>query len=1477
MRISHWLRCLPSYLSRFRRVLTTVTPQSSQRRQRFESAGIEALEPRWVFTLPAAFDVTQLQPEHGGDGTYGFIVDDPRINFARSSIATAGDLNHDGFGDLVIGDPTANNNAGIVYVVYGHADWTGEARVSDLNGSNGFKLLGAPGEQLGTSVATNGDFNGDGVDDLFIAAPGSLQNHSQAYVIFGVNHFVGSLPAKLNPSVDYHEFGVSISAQGNRPFPYRDVEFRAFAGDLDGDGRDDIVSVGSIDTWWTNNYRTALAIFGDAHVGLVINLNDFGDRNILSLGQGENANATPIGDVNGDGFGDLFVDSNRIINGRSITRGGYVDVNRLPTVQTGISSPAGVGDVNGDGFNDIASSGAIRFGRANLLTPADGATTASGFDLSLRGSTATCAVGDFDGDGLDDVGIGTTLLFGTRSSLSGTITLADRPDLRSIQFTGGNLQGGIGDLNGDGRADLVFRLASSMCVLFGTSTLTSRLTTYRDADPLATLHRQIMELDVDGVTVIVHGFQPSNDGGDSLMPLASAILSETGGWLLDDHVGADGGNSTWALSRQGNAVGNDLVVLFDWAAESNELSAGWTEAAGDSLFSLLKEFNVVDLAAGTAKKLHFIGHSFGAAVISETVERLAAFQVPVDQMTFLDPHDFDGGLGFDGAQAQSELGFPQGDSHDQGYGASVWNNVAFADAYFETRGRFYAPILNVAPEGRPIPGAYNVWFDPAASPLKDTPWWNNDHTWIWQTWYAGTVSSNTDEGYQLSLDTDRPLPNYFDLPAAAHEHTPSEFLPSAFGVDGSNSLGLTRDQVTAGGWAPLWQPFGRLHHGNNIFNGDFDDPGAYRGVIPGWSQHGGGGSGTIGIDGGNSFLKLRDGTESRTHNWMVIPPEAAFMTFAARAPRMVSGETLTVTITPLDSDLIPVSIPFDVAQLGAGRFQTSTLSLPTYLQGQVVTMTFALSDSTGSLVKSEVWIDDVQLRDPSAEVVVSTAALGLANNNVSDEIRISRNGDQLEIRANGRLVRSVAADSVMSVAVIGSNDDDRLILDYSTGLPIPESLDFSAGGQKSQGDQLVLLGPGGIDSSVEFSPNGTATGEGTLLVQSVDAVQTIHFMGIEPLTTGTRRVSGTSPNSRVQVSNFAQLSLLTPGGSETLQASKIASSLNVISGSSGRATFSPLAFRDVATVNLPLEGNDSGPANSSLTFTTDLTANGLSQFNITLGSGDDFVDARLITTLALSLSGGDGNDTLIGGSQADTLSGDDGNDALTGNGGKDTLTGQDGDDTLIGGLGDDLLDGGDGNDLIRENGQNLTLFADHLAGSGNDLFVGMELGLLIGTTRNDRLDASNFTGVVTLQGLAGNDTLFGSSNDDLLSGGDGIDSLVGNGGNDTLTGCKGNDVLSGGDGNDALRGDDGNDSLLGGIGNDTLLGGAGNDSLQGGLGNDVLIGGIGKDTLIGQDGADTLAGAGYGRVRDTGDRLTTDSLDRIDETFAITFAWADLV
>ncbi len=102
---------------------------------------------------------------------------------------------------------------------------------------------------------------------------------------------------------------------------------------------------------------------------------------------------------------------------------------------------------------------------------------------------------------------------------------------------------------------------------------------------------------ISAVTFVTHGFQVSNDGGDSLMPLASAIrdrLDEDNGpslgsYLLDLDILAEGSSSVIDLAQStlpnlNSSVSRrqpgEVVVLFDWAPESNELTDGWTTAGG---------------------------------------------------------------------------------------------------------------------------------------------------------------------------------------------------------------------------------------------------------------------------------------------------------------------------------------------------------------------------------------------------------------------------------------------------------------------------------------------------------------------------------------------------------------------------------------------------------------------------------------------------------------------------------------------------------------------------------------------------------------------------------------------------------------------------------------------------------------------------------------------------------------------------------
>lgn len=235
--------------------------------------------------------------------------------------------------------------------------------------------------------------------------------------------------------------------------------------------------------------------------------------------------------------------------------------------------------------------------------------------------------------------------------------------------------------------------------------------------------------------------------------------------------------------------------------------------------------------------------------------------------------------------------------------------------------------------------------------------------------------------------------------------------------------------------------------------------------------------------------------------------------------------------------------------------------------------------------------------------------------------------------------------------------------------------------------------------------------------------------------------------------------------------------------------------------------------------------------------------------------GNGGNDTLIGGRANDTLEGGDGDDVLQGRAGNDLVLGGAGNDRVAGEGGRDILGGGTGDDLINGGGGVSTLREDITGSvtlvtqSGTTVLSGGGLGsdTILGTFRSaqlfgdsgpNRIDATGFNGRTTLLGHGGRDTLLGSAFTDVIDGGDGNDSIEGNAGND------------------AIAGRSGADNIRGGAGNDTLLGGADNDALFGEAGRDLILGESGADRLTGGPDRDRLAGGGNNIARDPGDQIT---------------------
>ena len=135
----------------------------------------------------APIDLADIAAGTGSDS--GFVITGTgQLN--NLSVSSIGDINGDGIDDILIGAPYASYDYGATYVVLGKGD-TGPIDLSDIaDGIGGFVIQGAAsGDHSGASVASAGDVNGDGIDDILIGAVGAGPSYGSyygaAYVVFG--------------------------------------------------------------------------------------------------------------------------------------------------------------------------------------------------------------------------------------------------------------------------------------------------------------------------------------------------------------------------------------------------------------------------------------------------------------------------------------------------------------------------------------------------------------------------------------------------------------------------------------------------------------------------------------------------------------------------------------------------------------------------------------------------------------------------------------------------------------------------------------------------------------------------------------------------------------------------------------------------------------------------------------------------------------------------------------------------------------------------------------------------------------------------------------------------------------------------------------------------------------------------------------------------------------------------------------------
>ena len=279
-------------------------------------------------------NLSNLLEADGGDGSIGFVIHGERSTFNTGlSVSTAGDLNSDGYDDLLIGSASRLGNSG-PYVVYGKADgFDAEFELSTLSGaglnggdgSQGFVINSQDSfDRTGRSVDGGGDFNADGKPDLLIGSSQLIdfdgnRKNGQASLILGDDDIPANLfLSVLNSETTPHQTK-GTNFQGVDEFD-RAGNAVAFLGDINGDGFDDIaIGAYTANVGGKSDSGQVYVLFGSRRS--FENMSDLADLLEENGGNGElgfvitgieasdalGFSIAAAGDVNGDGFDDFLV------------------------------------------------------------------------------------------------------------------------------------------------------------------------------------------------------------------------------------------------------------------------------------------------------------------------------------------------------------------------------------------------------------------------------------------------------------------------------------------------------------------------------------------------------------------------------------------------------------------------------------------------------------------------------------------------------------------------------------------------------------------------------------------------------------------------------------------------------------------------------------------------------------------------------------------------------------------------------------------------------------------------------------------------------------------------------------------------------------------------------------------------------------------------------------------------------------------
>ena len=414
-------------------------------------------------------------------GTYGVkLIGEDAADYAAYSVASAGDVNADGFDDLLIGatgDDGGGAEAGAAYLVYGPVTADLDLSAADA------KLIGEnPEDHAGMSVASGGDVDGDGSDDLLVSAPfndDGGSNAGAAYLVYG----------PVTADLDLSSADAKLTGEGADDY----VGYSALAaGDVNSDGIDDLL----LGAQGGGAAGAAYLVYGPVTADLDLSS---ADAKLTGEASGDAAGASvSVGDLNGDGYSDLIVGAYGSSDGGSYAGAAYLvygpvtadlDLSAADAKLIGENagdyagwSIASAGDVDADGHDDLligaygnddggGDAGAAYLVYGPLLTDLDlSAADAKliGEDPDDRAGISVASAGDVDADGHGDLLVGAEhdddggvdagaayLVYGPVTANTDLSAAHSKLIGEDVEDYAGSSGASAGDMDADGYGDLL--------------------------------------------------------------------------------------------------------------------------------------------------------------------------------------------------------------------------------------------------------------------------------------------------------------------------------------------------------------------------------------------------------------------------------------------------------------------------------------------------------------------------------------------------------------------------------------------------------------------------------------------------------------------------------------------------------------------------------------------------------------------------------------------------------------------------------------------------------------------------------------------------------------------------------------------------------------------------------------------------------------------------------------------------------------